>query len=276
MAYLQMTDGIKLYYEDHGEGETLLIVHGLNSDHLKIKDFIDSFKGEFRVVCYDQRGHNASDHANTHLNVKRLGQDMHELIEALDLKDITLIGHSMGAAAAYSYINQFGCGRLKRLVAADMSPYMRNTVWKGGIGQGKWTDEDFLQDLDRYFEDPGVANWTIVTDLMLPAMKDTPAEMVPTMQILYGMGCDTLTAASLWYSLFRTDQRPAMDKVTVPFLYLMPEYPLYSTVTTDYIKEHVKGGFKLVNDFPGTSHMILLEAPKAASDAVKAFIKETR
>ena len=274
MAYLQMSDEVKLYYEDWGQGEVVLIIHGLNSTSLKIRDFINEFKDDYRVVFYDQRGHGASDHANTHLNVKRLGQDLHELIEALDLKDINIIGHSMGAAAIYNYISQYGCGRIKRVVAADMSPYMRNTVWKGGIGQGKWTDEDFLEDLDRYFEDPGVANWTIVTDLMLPAMKNTPAEMVPTMQTLYGLGCDTLTAASFWYSLFRTDQRPAMDKITVPFLYLMPEYPLYSTVTTDYISEHVKGGFELERNFPGTSHMILLEVPKAAADRVKVFLNK--
>lgn len=277
MPYLQMTDGTKIYYEDRGKGETLLFVHGLNSSHQKIKAFIDEFKGEYRCVCYDQRGHNASDDPKMHYNVKRLGQDMHELLEALDLQDVTVIGHSMGAAATYSYIGQYGCERLKRFVIADMSPYMRNGVWEGGIGMGKHTDEDFLVDIDRYFENPGLANWFIVKDMMIPSMASTPPEMEEMMITLYGGDSDAnmLTSAAFWYSLFRTDQRPAVEKITVPVLYVMPEIPLYSTVATDYIKEHVKSSFTLVNDIPGTTHMILMEAPKETADRVKAFLKNS-
>lgn len=67
----------------------------------------------------------------------------------------------MGAAAIFSYVNQFGCENLKRIVVCDMSPYMRNDGWTGGIGQGKWTDEDFLSDLDRIFDNIGYAAWYI-------------------------------------------------------------------------------------------------------------------
>ena len=95
------------------------------------------------------------------MNVKTLAQDLNELIEYLDLKDIIIIGHSLGAATIYNYINQFGCSKLKGVVAVDMSPYLRNYGWKGGIGQGKWTDEDFLTDLDGFFDDIGKANWRI-------------------------------------------------------------------------------------------------------------------
>ncbi len=45
---------------------------------------------------------------------------------------------------------------------------MRNGDWKGGIGQGQWTDEDFLCDLDRIFNDIGDANWYITKHLMKP------------------------------------------------------------------------------------------------------------
>ncbi len=55
MPYLTVSDGTKLYYEDKGQGQTLLFAHGLNSSHLKIKNFIDEFKDNYRIVCYDQR-----------------------------------------------------------------------------------------------------------------------------------------------------------------------------------------------------------------------------
>ncbi len=207
------------------------------------------------------------------MNIKTLGRDMHELIEYLDLNDVTVIGHSMGAASIFSYVNQFGCGRLRRIVNIDMTPYMRNTVWEGGLGLGQWSDEDFLRDLDRFFDDVGEANWHILQHLVHPALADTPAEMKAAMMNAGAIGCDPLTSASLWYSLFRTDQRPAIEKIDVPFLYVMPEVPLYSMVAVDYIAEHVKGAFALEKDFPGTTHLIVLEKPREVADRVKAFMQ---
>lgn len=275
MPYLALKDNIKIYYEDRGKGETLLFCHGLNSSHLDIKNFIDEFKGDFRIVCYDQRGHAFSDRATNHLNVKTLGQDLRQLIEYLNLDDVTVIGHSMGAASIFSYVNQFGCDRLKRIVAADMSPYMRNTVWEGGIGQGKWTDEDFLEDLDRIFDDVGNYAFVVVKNLMNPALKNIPKDFEPAMINYFGSTCDPLTTASFWYSLFRTDQRPAIEKITVPFLYIMPELPLYSMVAVDYMREHVKGSFYLEKDFPNTSHNIIQQAPHEVAERVKSFINKT-
>ena len=89
------------------------------------------------------------------MNVKRLGMDMNEIIESLGLDNLTVFGHSMGAATIYSYIDQFGCDKLKAVIASDMSPYMRNDGWGGGIAQGKWSDEDFFKDFDRIFDDVG-------------------------------------------------------------------------------------------------------------------------
>lgn len=99
MPQLAMPDGTKIYFEERGRGESILFVHGLNSSHFKIKAFIDEFKADYHCVAYDQRNHGASDRSTVHLNVKTLGRDMNELIEYLDLRYLTVIGHSMGAAA---------------------------------------------------------------------------------------------------------------------------------------------------------------------------------
>jgi len=278
MAYLTMNDGVKIYYEDNKKkGQTILIAHGLNSSSTKIKNFINEFgkEGEeYRVVYYDQRGHDKSDRANVHMNVKRLGQDINEIITSLDLNNIIAIGHSMGAASIFSYVNQFGCDKLKQIISVDMTPYMRNTVWEGGIGQGKWTDEDFLCDIDRAFDDIGECIWVIYRDLMNPKFCETlTSEQIEQMKEVLRKENDPLAMASLWYSLFRTDQRPAISKITVPFLYIMPEYPLYSMVTVNFIKENVKSDFVLEKDFPGTTHVILLEKPKECAYKIKLFIK---
>ena len=272
MPYYEMHDGTKIYYEECGKGETILFCYVLSSSHLELRNFINEFKSEYRCVCYDQRGHEASDKSKCHMNVKTLGQDMREIIEFLDLKDITVIGHSMGAATIFSYVNQFGCDRFKRIAAVDMTPYMRNGVWNGGIGQGKWTDEDFHRDFDRMFDDIGYANWCITRDLMNPAAANIPPEIEGAMLSMCRGNFDPFTVVSMWCSLFRTDQRPAIDKIDVPFLYIMPEFPLYSMVTVDFYREHVKNKFVLEKDFPGTTHLILMEKPHEVAERVKAFL----
>ena len=53
----------------------------------------------------------------------------------------------------------------------------------------------------------------------------------------------------------------------------MPETPLYSMTTVDFYRENVKGKFALVKDFPGTTHLILMEKPHEVAEKVKAFLK---
>ena len=275
MPYLSVSDGTKIYYEDFGKGETILFCHGLGSSHFKINNFINEFKSNpcYRCVYYDHRGHEPSDKPKIHMNIKQLAKDLNELIEYLQLSDITIIGHSMGAATIFNYVNQFGCSKLKRIVCVDMSPYLRNDGWKGGISQGKWTDEDFLSDLDRIFDDVGNANWYISKETMVPDLKKIPKEFEGPMIENLRNSIDPFVMASLWYSLFRTDQRPFIQKITVPFLYIMPDFPLYSMKTIDFYKKNVKGKFVLEKDFPKTTHMILMEKPHEVAESVKKFMK---
>ena len=104
--------------------------------------------------------------------------------------------------------------------------------------------------------------------------KTTPPEQEKEMIEFLGKNLDAYTMASLWYSLFRTDQRPAISKITVPFLYIMPETPLYSMVNVNFLKENVKNSFELVNDISGTTHSILAEKPKECADKIKPFIEK--
>ncbi len=274
MPYLTMSDGIKLYYKNYGKGETLIFCHGLNSSHIANKRFYDEFGEDFNIVLYDQRGHSYSDKSTIHMNIQRLGQDLNEIIESLNLDEVTLIGHSLGAATIYSYVNQFGCNKVKRIVASDMSPYMRNDGWKGGIAQGKWSDEDFMEDLDRIFDDATYASFYIFKNIMSLNPSEITSEQEEEFIKSFGDRVETLTMASIWYSLFRSDQRPAMDKITVPFLYLMPDHPLYSIEAVNYIKEHVKDDFVLENDFTDTTHAIWSQMPHEVAEAVKKFINE--
>lgn len=275
MPHLMMQDGTQIYYEDRGKGQTLLFLHGVTASHRKMESFVREFLGDYRCVTMDLRGHGGSDHVGLHMNLKTLAQDVRELMEYLDLRDVTLIGHSLGGATIYSYVGQFGCERLSRIVIADMTPCARNHDWKGGLGRGEWTDEDFLNDMDLYFHERDEENWVVTKELMMPALKSLPPEAEHGMVLTCreSCECDAFTAAGLWYSVFRTDSRPAVEKITVPLLHILPETPICTTEAVDYVREYSSAPVEVAEGFPGTSHMILLEAPVPVAEKVKEFFK---
>ena len=129
-----------------------------------------------------------------------------------------------------------------------------------------------MSDLDRIFNDVGYANFYIIKEAMNPEFKKFPKEMEKTL-VDSMRNIDPLIMASLWFSLFRTDQRPFIKKINVPFLYIMPEFPLYSMETVNFYKNNVQGKFVLENNIKNTTHMILVEKPVEVAQSIKKFIK---
>lgn len=278
MPYLAMQDGTQIYYEDRGSGEPIVFCHGLTSSQRKIRAFIEEFRGEYRCIAYDHRGHGASSHTGKHMNVKTLAQDLNELLDYLNLDAVTLVGHSLGAATIFSYIGQFGCARIKKIVCVDMTPCASNRDWKGGLARGQWSEEDFLADIDRYFDDSANANWIVLSRIMNPPLGELPPKAASGMihTLSDTCSCDSFTLAGLWYSVYRTDNRPVLDTITVPFLHVLPETPICGMEAIDYMRDHIKGTFVVAEGLTGTTHSILTETPKDVADKVKVFLKTCR
>ena len=116
------SDEVRLVYDDEGDGSPFLLVHGYdgNRAHWEFQRDVLLAAGH-RVVALDQRGHGASDKPQHGQRVTRLGQDLRELIENLDLDDITLVGHSMGVSVSLAMFSISGFDRIKRFVAIDRS-----------------------------------------------------------------------------------------------------------------------------------------------------------
>ena len=157
-----------------------------------------------------------------------------------------------------------------------MSPYLRNHGWKGGIARGTWTDEDYFKDFDNIFDDVGKANWIISKETMNPELKKIPKEFEQTMMNSIKYDIDPFIMVGFWYALFRLDQRDYIKKINVPFLYIMPDFPLYSMETVNFYKDNVKGKFKLENNFPKTTHLILMEKPKEVAESIIKFIQSNK
>lgn len=133
-------DNISIEYTIQGSGNTLIFLagySGIKEEWIKQVEFF--VKKGYQVVTFDARNHGHSTHKLLNLKIARLGQDLAQLIDYLNLKNVTLIGHSMGGATIWAYCMLYGTQNLKKIVTVDESPYAINyKEWQYGINNLTW------------------------------------------------------------------------------------------------------------------------------------------
>ena len=97
MSYITTKDGRQIYYKDWGKGPAVTFSHGwpLNADAWDGQMLFLAQRG-FRVVAHDRRGHGRSTQTSIGNDMDGYADDLAAVIEALDLKEATLVGHSTG------------------------------------------------------------------------------------------------------------------------------------------------------------------------------------
>jgi pimeloyl-ACP methyl ester carboxylesterase len=93
-------NGVRLYYELHGSGEPLVLVHGSWGDARSWRLVVPGLAESFRVVVYDRRGHSRSERPDTPGSVDEDGEDLAALLEALDLAPAHVVTNSYGGNIA--------------------------------------------------------------------------------------------------------------------------------------------------------------------------------
>jgi non-heme chloroperoxidase len=130
MGTITTKDGTSIYYKDWGKGPAVTFSHGwpLNADAWDGQMLFLAENG-FRTIAHDRRGHGRSGQSSSGNNMNRYADDLAELIEALDLTDVTLVGHSTGGGEVARYIGRHGTRRVARAVLiAAVPPLMLQTA----------------------------------------------------------------------------------------------------------------------------------------------------
>jgi non-heme chloroperoxidase len=123
-------DGTQLYYKDWGRGPVVTFSHGwpLNSDMWDGQMLFLAQQG-FRVVAHDRRGHGRSGQASSNNDMNGYADDLAAVIETLDLKNVTCVGHSTGGGEVTRYIGRHGTKRVaKAVLIAAVPPLLLKTA----------------------------------------------------------------------------------------------------------------------------------------------------
>ena len=158
MNTFKTKDNVSIYYKDWGKGQPILFSHGwpLSGDAWENQMLFLASHG-YRVIAHDRRGHGRSEQPWTGNEMDTFADDIAQLISTLDLKDVVLVGHSMGGGDVTRYVGRHGTGRIAgiALVAAVTPGLLKTEANPNGAPMEVFDGlrKNLQQDRAQFFKD---------------------------------------------------------------------------------------------------------------------------
>ena len=208
---------IEIYYEDHGSGQPVVLIHGypLNG-HSWEKQERALLEAGYRVITYDRRGFGRSSQPTIGYDYDTFTADLHTLLEHLDLRDVLLTGFSMGTGEVTRYLGTYGSGRVRKAaLLGAIPPFLLKTAdnpagvdgevfdgIKAAIAKDRYA---YLEDLFNDFYNVDVFGGSRISDRAWQASFVVAAGASPSA---------TYACVDSWLTDFRHD----LERVDVPTL----------------------------------------------------------
>lgn len=273
MAFIETRDGTKLFYKDWGTGKPVVLIHGwcINCDSWEYVMNDLPHRG-LRCIAYDQRGCGRSDQPWTGYDYDTLSDDLQALLEHLDVREATLVGHSMGGGLITRYLARHGAERVARAVLiATTTPFIAQTANNPeGIAK-QYLDEAVAamkKDRARY-----------VGSLVLPFFGvekpdgKVSQEMVDW-AIALTLQASPQAAVELMRTNFLTDQRDELKKITVPMLIIHGDADQTSPLETTGKKTNEIMPKSRLKIYEGKAHGIYITDAKRLNEDLLEFIND--
>ena len=275
MPYFFTEDGNRIYYKDTGDknGRPIIALHGWNSTHQMFDDLFAGMQ-DYRCIALDFRGVNKSSLPKSGLSMGSNAKDVDQLITHLGLKDVTLIGYSMGASVLYKYIDLFGTEKLNKTIICEMSPKLLNDdEWDQGLGQGKADPMENILSAEEMFDDYPAFYRKFVMNRN-PKMAALPQQMRDTLFAGMLASNTDYVMAAFYLSFLVQDYRPMLKKIDIPTgIFFADPGTIYQPKTAYYLAEEITGKTKVVI-FKDATHLFGLEKPDLFLKEVREFLAE--
>jgi len=158
MPTIKTQDGTEIFYKDWGYGSPMVFSHGwpLSADAWDQQLFFMASNG-FRAIAHDRRGHGRSSQTWDGNNMDRYADDLSELLEALDVRDAVLVGHSTGGGEVTRYLGRHGTSRVSKAVLVSAIPpiMLKSDANPGGLPIGVFDElrRGILADRSQFYTD---------------------------------------------------------------------------------------------------------------------------
>ena len=208
---------IDLYYEDHGSGKPVVLIHGYPlsgaSWEKQLPVLLDA---GHRVITYDRRGFGKSSQPTTGYNYDTFAEDLHKLVTHLKLRDFALVGFSMGGGEVARYLGKYGSkGVSKAVIVSGVPPFLLKTPDNPeGVDGSVFEGIQKAVVADRYAFFAEFFKNFYNTDLLL-GKRVSEQTVQASWNVAAGASATAcLACVPTWYEDFRND----LNRVDVPTL----------------------------------------------------------
>ena len=213
------SSNIELYYEDHGKGQPIILIHGYPLSGASWEKQVPALlNAGHRVITYDRRGFGKSSQPTTGYNYDTFAEDLHKLITRLELRDFALVGFSMGGGEVARYIGKYGSrGVSKAVILSGVPPYLLKTPDNPeGVDQSVFDGLAKAIVADRYAFFTEFFKNFYNTDVLLNKRVSEQAVQASWNVAAFSSATASLACVPTWHEDFRKD----LSKIDVPALVL--------------------------------------------------------
>lgn len=253
-------NGIKMYYQEKGEGPPLIFVHGLgeNADCWRFQTEV--FSASFRTISLDQRGHHRTEDGNETITLEHLRNDIIGLMDYLGIDKAHFVGHSMGGKV------------VQDIVAHHEDRFLSMTLCStcADFGDGTQYVKPRLERIDTLtMEQLGAAIAKLACHPDFPERK--PEVYQEIISVLQANRKEPYRQCTSIIADPRCDHRIALTKVKVPTLILVGDEDQTTPVSdAQFLNRLIRGSFLVL--IPDAAHMINMENPAAVNQALAHFL----
>ena len=208
---------IELYYEDHGKGQPVVLIHGYPLSGASWEKQVPVLlNAGHRVITYDRRGFGKSSQPTTGYNYDTFAEDLHKLIRHLELREFALVGFSMGGGEVARYIGKYGSkGVSKAVILSGVPPYLLKTPDNPeGVDQSVFDGIEKAIVADRYAFFTGFFKNFYNTDVLLNKRVSEEVVRASWNVAAFSSATASLACVPTWHEDFRKD----LSKIDVPTL----------------------------------------------------------
>ena len=269
-----IVDNVRLSHLAAGSGPPLVVLPGWSQAAAQFVPVAERLARSRRVLVLDHRGQGESEDPARGFNIHRLAGDLHEILSQEQLEGVALLGHSMGVAVIYAYLDLFGDRRIERLVLSDQRPALvRRPAWTedealdAGVALGPERLAEFHQSL------AGPQGDEVFAEAMHGMVsRDLPADRFEA--LLDHTRMERRARADVYWSMAATDLRDVITTIRRPTLVVTGEASMVPRRSQEWVAASIGGArLAVIPAVDGGSHFAHYENPAAYCDVVEPFLR---
>ncbi len=274
---IKLSGGSVLSALEAGSGQPLIMIPGWSQSAAEYGRNIDELAKSRRVIALDMRSHGESPKMDGGHRIQRLAKDLSEVIEALELASVDVLGHSMGSSVVWSYLDLFGPAKLRRLVIVDQAPMVAALPgWDDAMKRKFGCLLPDVQSVAGFCDavratDSVDGTMGIIKGMFTAAMPEAELRWIATENLKMPRGA----AADLLFDHCLNDWRDVIAKTRLPSLVIGGRKSIFSAESQEWIASvNPNAKASIFEEHEGGAHFMFFENPQRFNAEVAAFLSQ--